>query len=231
MSLACDTCPVRNRAACAVLTDEERASLASAGRSESLKRGDTLFHAGDSDSACATLLSGALKVTTTDYDGTERILALIHPAGFVGELFRPFSEYDVVALADCDLCVFARSSMEQALDKHPALTQALFRRAQEDLHASRALLALTGKNSASEKVASLVLSLAQAASDSPCHPARTFDLPLTRGEIANLLGITIETVSRQLSKLESSGAIRRNGSRGIELVDPARLQLASDPLS
>ena len=229
MSLACATCPVRDRAACAVLSEEERASLAAAGRSVQLKKGETLFRAGDSDTACATLLTGAMKVTNTDHDGTERILALIHPAGFVGELFRPFADYDVVALSDCELCVFARSAMEQALDRHPALTQALFRRAQEDLHASRALLALTGKNSASEKVASLILSLAQAASDSPCHPASTFELPLSRGEIANLLGLTIETVSRQLSNLTRDGAIAKNGTRGIELLDPARLRLASSP--
>ena len=231
MSLACATCPVRDRAACAVLSEEERNALASAGRSLTLRKGETLFRAGDSDTVCATLLSGAMKVTTTDHDGTERILALIHPAGFIGELFRPFADYDVVALSDCDLCVFARSAMEQALNQHPALTQALFRRAQEDLHASRALLALTGKNSASEKVASLTLSLAQAASDSPCHPANHFELPLSRGEMANLLGLTIETVSRQLTHLERSGAIARKGTRGIELVDPAQLQHMSDPLS
>jgi CRP/FNR family transcriptional regulator len=46
---------------------------------------------------------------------------------------------------------------------------------------------------------------------------------LTRGELASLLGLTIETVSRQLTQLERDGMIRRNGPRGIELVDAARL--------
>ena len=55
-------------------------------------------------------------------------------------------------------------------------------------------------------------------------PAAAFDLPLTRGEIAALLGLTIETVSRQLTALERDGVIRRNGARGIELVDAARLE-------
>ncbi|MEM6477195.1 MAG: helix-turn-helix domain-containing protein, partial [Pseudomonadota bacterium] len=59
------------------------------------------------------------------------------------------------------------------------------------------------------------------------HVASEFDLPLTRGEIANMLGLTIETVSRKLKELEASGAILRKGKRGIELVDPALLQALS----
>ena len=55
------------------------------------------------------------------------------------------------------------------------------------------------------------------------------DLPLSRAEMAGLLGLTIETVSRQVSALERSGAIRRHGLRGIELVDAAQLGRAGLP--
>jgi CRP/FNR family transcriptional regulator len=224
VSLECATCPVRERAACAALTEAERDALARAGRTRTLKRGETLFVAGDDNDACATLIEGALKVAATDEDGTEHILALIHPAGFIGELFQPFAHHDVVALTDSRLCVFARSEMEDALKRHPALAQALLRRSQEDLHESRKLMALTARRVASDKIAALILELAQAASHSSCHPAGSFDLPLTRGEIAALLGLTIETVSRSLTALEDEGLIRRNGARGIDLVDPARLE-------
>lgn len=229
MSLACDSCPVRDRAACSVMNDDERTALSAAGRTRYLARGETLFHAGDKETVCATLIRGALKVTCTNRDGEERILALVHPSGFVGELFQPFAQYDVVALTDTQLCTFSRVHMKQAIDRYPVLAQALLRRSQEDLHESRQLLELTGKHGAAEKVAGLVLAMAQAASDSPCHPAQHFELPLSRGEMANMLGLTIETVSRQLSKLEKSGAIRREGARGIELIDPAPLQYLNGP--
>ena len=65
--------------------------------------------------------------------------------------------------------------------------------------------------------------MADSASSSPCHPAETFDLPLSRGEMAGMLGLTIETVSRQLTRLEKEGAIARKGTRGIRLLDAARL--------
>ncbi|UIP06289.1 Crp/Fnr family transcriptional regulator [Erythrobacter sp. SDW2] len=222
-ALACAQCAVRDSAACSVLTEEERAALARAGRSVVLRKGEMLFAAGDESHACATLVTGALKVTSLDRDGEERILALIHPAGFVGEMFQPFAQHDVVALTDCQLCVFARSEMEQALDKHPALSRALLRRSQDDLHAARELLELTGKQDAATRIAGLIMSLARAASDSPCHPARDFDLPLSRGEMAQMLGLTIETVSRRMTQFEKSGMIAKKGARGIELVDPARL--------
>ena len=222
-ALPCHTCPVRDHAACSVLTEEERDALARAGRMRRLKRGELLFAAGDDNDACATLVTGALKVAAVDEEGTERILALIHPAGFVGELFAPFAHHDVVALTDSELCVFARSDMNQAIEKHPKLARALLRRSQEDLLQSRELLALSGRRSAAAKVAAFLLGLAEAASDSSCHAAREFELPLTRGEIAGMLGLTIETVSRALTRLERDGAIRRKGARGIELVDPARL--------
>lgn len=198
--------------------------MAKAGHTRHLARGETLFAAGDTETACATLVTGVLKVTQYDAQGHERILALIHPAGFVGEMFAPFAQHDVVALTDSQLCVFARSDMQRALDTHPSLMRALLRRSQEDLHAARELLALGSRRTASDQVGALILALARAASESPCHLAERFDLPLTRGEMANMLGLTIETVSRALSSLEASRVLKRSGTRGIELLDPARLE-------
>lgn len=223
MSLACDVCPVRSRAACAALTEDERAELARLGRTRRLKRGEPLFLAGDTDTACATLISGALKVSASDAEGSESILALVHPAGFVGEMFTPFPSYEVTALTPSEVCLFSRADLEAAVERYPALGLALWRRTQEDLHQARQLLDLSRRKSAAARLSGLILSFAHAASDSPCHPATEFDLPLTRGEIGAMLGLAIETVSRQLGELEASGAIARKGVRGIVLLDRAQL--------
>ncbi len=117
MSLACATCPVRDRAACAVLDEAERDELAKAGRTRRLAKGETLFSAGLSDAACATLVNGALKITSTDSDGRERILSLVHPSGFVGEMFGPYVQHDVVALAESEVCVFSGPAFERAIER------------------------------------------------------------------------------------------------------------------
>ncbi|MDY7097828.1 MAG: Crp/Fnr family transcriptional regulator [Pseudomonadota bacterium] len=221
--LACDDCPVRDSAACAVLTPEERTAMASAGRTRELKRGEMLFAAGDEETACATLVSGALKISGVDRDGNEQILALVHPSGFIGELFAPFAHHDVIALTDSRLCVFSKRDIGAAIESYPALARALLRRSQEDLLASRTLLSLTGNADAQTRLAALLHDFASAASASSCHGALHFDLPLTRGEMANMLGLTIETVSRKLGEIETLGAIARTGKRGIEVLDPAKL--------
>ena len=221
--LACSTCPVRDRAACAALSEEERDELARLGRRRRLERGETLFAAGDDNNLCATLIRGALKIASFNEDGTEHILSLVHPAGFVGELFAPLAHYDFVALTDSELCVFSRPQYEDAVTRFPALGRALLRRSSEDLFATRALLSSMAKRSASQRVAGFLLEMANAASESPCHPAASFQLMLTRGEMASMLGLTIETVSRQLTKLQEDGVIARSGARGIDLLDAARL--------
>lgn len=224
MNQMCATCPVKDSAACAVLSEQERDALAAAGRTRVLKRGEMLFAAGDDEAACATLVSGALKISGFDAEGNEQILSLVHPSGFIGELFSPFAHHDVVALTESTLCTFARGDIERALDDYPALARALLQRSQEDLLATRNLLELTAHATAEARLAALLHDFASAASDASCHIARHFELPLTRGEIANMLGLTIETVSRKLGELEDMGAIARKGKRGIDIADPALLR-------
>lgn len=221
--LACATCPVRDRAACAALDEGQRADLARFGRHRLIEPGETLFAAGEDNDRCATLVRGALKISASDEEGTERILSLVHPSGFVGELFAPLTNFDVVALTQSEVCLFSRREYEAAVERYPALARALLRRSSEDLFGARSLMAMVGRHSARERVGAFLLAMAEAASDSPCHPAVYFDLPLSRAEIAGLLGLTIETVSRQMGILERSGAIRRRGLRGVELIDAALL--------
>lgn len=215
--LACDSCPVRDRAACSALDGNERIQLARIGRHRSVRRGETVMAAGDDNIACATLISGALKIASYDNEGNEHILSLVHPAGFVGEMFAPVAQHYVVALADSRLCVFSRKEYEAAVQEFPALAGALLRRSAADLFETRSLIELMGRRSAETRVAGLLHAFSKAASDSPCHSAANFELPLTRGEMAGLLGLTIETVSRQLSRLEKLGVIKRHGARGIEI--------------
>ena len=94
MSLACQACPVRDSAACSVLSEEERAELARSGRTRKLTRGEVLFAAGDEETACATLVSGALKIAAYDEDGACLITVTDTGPGLPPKarehLFQPF---------------------------------------------------------------------------------------------------------------------------------------------
>jgi len=202
--------------------------MAQAGRHRDVKKGEMLFASGDDNSLCATLISGALKISSHDSYGNERILSLVHPAGFVGELFAPMAHHDVTALTDSKLCVFSRGEYERMVSDFPDLALALLRRSSDDLYDARSLMDMSSRKSARARLAGLISNFADAASNSPCHPADRFELPLSRGEMAGMLGLTIETISRQLSQLEKDGVILRHGSRGIELTDAPRLSQLCD---
>jgi len=220
----CEECPVRDDAICSVLEDGDRRHLARIGIHRDFERGQTVFAAGDESIACATLISGALKLSRCDAEGVERIVALVHPAGFLGELFANTREFDVTALTKSRLCLVPRKDFEAMLAERPALTQALLRRTLDSLGESRALIDLVGRRDARARVAGLLLALARSAASEPCGQASSFELPLTRGEMANLLGLTIETVSRQVSKLVADQIIGRSGSRGITVRDARALE-------
>lgn len=220
----CNDCPVADRAVCASLSPDDRAALAKHGRRVRFRRGDTIIHAGQPNMVAATLISGAAKISTIDRDGTERILALVHPAGLLAQCFAPQADYQVTALSDGEACLFPRHEFEAATNAHPELARRMLAETVRELGESRMLIDMIGKRNAVSRVAALLMAFARAASPAPCHHAEHFDLPLTRGDMAQLLGTTIETVSRNLVALERDGLIRRTGARGIDVVNPARLE-------
>lgn len=227
-AIVCDSCPVADRAVCSALSPEDRGDLARIGHHRRYARGETIIAAGDSTNACATLTRGAAKMSTIDRDGTERIVALVHPAGMLGQLFAPTATLHVTALTECEACLFPATHVAALSDARPALARRLLAEVSRELDESRALIDLISKRQAKGRVAALILAFARAASPAPCHDAEAFDLPLTRGEMAQLLGVTIETVSRTLTALEAAGTIERRGSHGIMIRDrPALDALAA----
>lgn len=223
-SIVCDSCPVADRAVCSALSLDDRGELARIGHHRRYARGETIVAAGDAATVCATLTRGAAKMSTIDRDGTERIVALVHPAGMLGQLFAPAATLHVTALTDSEACVFPRARFEALSEARPALAKRLLAEVSRELDDSRHLIDLISKRQARGRVAALILAFSRAASPAPCHDEAAFDLPLTRGEMAQLLGLTIETVSRTLTALEGKGLVRRIGTHGITILDRAALE-------
>ncbi len=223
----CADCPVRDQAVCSALDSAELAELAAIGRHRDFARGETIFAADDESIACATLVTGAAKLSRLDSEGTERIVGLVHPAGFLGQLFAATHRHEAIALTASRVCLFPRREFEGLMKAHPALTRSILERTIAELDASRGLAELIGRRDVKARVAGLLLAFARAAAPGPCGEARQFELPLSREEMASLLGTTIETVSRRLTELERAGIVARHGARGLEIRDPAALAQAA----
>jgi CRP/FNR family transcriptional regulator len=228
----CADCGVRDQALCASLSDEELESLNRLGRRRKIEKNETIAWAGDDNLVCANLLSGVLKLSATTADGREQIVGLLYPADFVGQPFAEQVDYSITALTDAEICAFPREPFERALADHARMERLLLQRVLAALGDARGRIVSLGRGSAAGKIAGFLLDLADRAASTGCRatPAGplTFDLPLSRGEMADVLGLTIETVSRQMTALKRAGIIALPGGRAITLIDPERLRARLD---
>jgi CRP/FNR family transcriptional regulator len=228
----CETCVVRNRAICAALAPEERHLLGREGRIQTVKRGQTLVWEGEDALLVANVIEGVLKLSTSTSDGREQIVGVVYPSDFIGRPFGERSQHSVTALVDSRVCLFPRAAFDRFAHAHPELEHRLLNRALDELDRARSWMLLLGRKSAPERVASFLLEMSGRLAETACStdgPLDSFELPLDRQQIADVLGLTIETVSRQMSALRAAGVIDLPGRRSLHILDRNRLiALAGD---
>ncbi|MBV1691941.1 Crp/Fnr family transcriptional regulator [Novosphingobium sp. G106] len=229
---ACAQCSVRETAICSSLSPEELGALNSLGRHQLLRRGQTMVWQGDESLLVGNVIEGVLKLSSSTVDGREQTLGIIFPSDFIGRPFGPTATHSVVALTDAQVCTFRRSAFDEFAQQHPHLEHSLLQRTLTELDRTRQWMLLLGRKSATGRVASFLLEMAKRATPyaGAGGGAETieFDLPLGRQDIADLLGLTIETVSRQLTGLRDQGIIAIPNRRAIEVLDMERLESCAE---
>lgn len=223
----CSSCIVRNRAICASLTPDELALLGKMGRQQKVKAGHTLLWEGDDAPVVANVLEGVLKLVVAAPDGREQIVGVVYPSDFIGRPFGKESPYSVTAMTDAHVCIFNRNSFDEFASQHPDLQQKLLRRTLDELDRARHWMMLLGRKSASEKVASFLLEMADRLAGQGCSvdgPQAVFELPFGRQQIADILGLTIETTSRQLTRMKGEGLVDLPSRREIMIRDRAAME-------
>jgi CRP/FNR family transcriptional regulator len=228
---SCDTCVVRNRAICAGLEAGEIGALNAIGRRRSVGAGEPLIWEDDDSLLVANVIDGVLKLTTSTEDGREQIVGVAYPSDFIGRPFGPTSKASVVALTDARVCVFSRNDFDRFAREHPELEHKLLERTLAELDRTRSWMMLLGRKTAPEKIATFLLEMSERLSDTGCTakigPATRFSLPFSRQQVADVLGLTIETVSRQFTKLKNDGVIELPSRREVEIMNrPALVSLA-----
>lgn len=232
-STPCADCVVRDRALCGSLDDRELTALTVIGQRRRVTSGQTILWAGDEAVICGNLLSGLLKLVAATADGREQIVGLLYPGDFFGQPYAGASDFSAVALTDTELCVFPRPAFERVLGDHQPMERLLLRRTLDSLNEARGRMLSLARKSAGEKVAGFLVDIAARVEETACGQTRpggpvTFDLPLTRGQIADVLGMTIETVSRQFTKMKAGGMIQLPGGRAVTISDPEALAARAD---
>ncbi len=226
---SCSTCLVRNRAICSDLDADEVEVLNGIGRRRRLEAGEQLLWEGEDALLVANVLEGVLKLSSSLEDGREQIVGLAYPSDFIGRPFGAVTPYGVTALTDTRVCTFARRDFDQFAKEHPRLEHKLLERTLTELDRTRGWMLLLGRKSAEERLATFLLEASQRMEPALCSdfaPGRSpaFELPISRQQIADVLGLTIETVSRQFTRLKKDGVIDLPSRRAVEIIDRAELE-------
>ncbi|MCV2867647.1 Crp/Fnr family transcriptional regulator [Defluviimonas sp. WL0002] len=218
----CGDCPIRHRAVCARCEVDELAQLDSIKYYRSFDPGQTVVWAGDRMDFVASVVTGVATLTQTLEDGRTQMVGLLLPSDFVGRPGRANAPYNVTATTDLLMCCFRKKPFEDLMGKTPHIAQRLLEMTLDELDAAREWMLLLGRKTAREKIASLLAIVARR--DASLNLRATsgrmvFDLALTREAMADYLGLTLETVSRQMSALKRDGVIELEGKRHVIVPD------------
>ncbi|MCK8464916.1 Crp/Fnr family transcriptional regulator [Aliiroseovarius sp. S1339] len=222
----CGTCPIRHRAVCARCQPDELEQLDAIKYYRTFEAGQPVIWSGDPMEFVSSVVSGIATLSQTMEDGRTQMVGLLLPSDFIGRPGRNTAPFDVVAVTDLTLCCFRKTPFENMMEKTPAIGTRLLQMTLDELDSAREWMIVLGRKTAREKIASLLTILARRDASLHVKPPRdgmSFELPLTRESMADYLGLTLETVSRQVSALKKSGVIELQGKRRVIIPDLNRL--------
>jgi CRP-like cAMP-binding protein len=163
---------------------------------------ELLFAEGDAASHLYRIETGAIALYKVLNDGRRQIMGFAYPGDLLGLGIKREHDMNAQAIKPTRVRCLSAASLRQAAAKDPALALKLYEALAAELAATRDLLITTGQRSALERVAGFLLAFSRRNDRNGLDP-EAFELPMTRTDIGDLLGLTIETVSRTLTKLRS----------------------------
>jgi CRP/FNR family transcriptional regulator, anaerobic regulatory protein len=228
LPVLCRSCEARHKGICGALNPEQLVLLSRQTNRRTLEPGETFIAADDEITTHANILSGVAKLSKLLPDGRQQIVGLQFAPDLLGRVFRRKSENTVEAATHVRVCTFPKRVLEAIIAQSPETEHRLHEQTLRELDEAREWMITLGRKTASERVASFLNLIASHFDPEKSEAARqmTFDIPLRRTDIADFLGLTIETVSRRITKFRQAGIIQVENNRTVTILDPARLREA-----
>ncbi|MDR4307150.1 helix-turn-helix domain-containing protein [Chelatococcus sambhunathii] len=201
-------------------TRSDAFSRPSLGSTRAYRKDEEIFAEGDDADHFYRVVSGVVRTYKLLSDGRRQIDAFHLPGDIFGAEPHGVHRFTAEAVGDVSLVGYRSRSIEATALDNPALARDVLAATMESLARAQEHMLLLGRKSATEKVATFLLGLAERMTS-----GGVVDLPMTRIDIADHLGLTIETVSRSLTQLERQGVITLPANRrGVVLKDRAALR-------
>jgi CRP/FNR family transcriptional regulator, anaerobic regulatory protein len=193
-------------------------------RSKPLQKNQHLYREGDEFQSVFAVRSGTLKAYKTTDDGREQVTGFYFPGEILGMdgISNNTHASSAKALETAAICEIPFTSLEKLSALMPNLQRHFFQLMSHEITEDQQLITLLSKNSADERVAALMLSISGRNARRKLS-ATQFRLPMSRVDIGNYLGLTVETVSRVFSRMQKMEVLRVD-NKEIEILDPQGLR-------
>lgn len=220
--VVCRACEARHGGVCGALAPEQLAELSRYTTRRTIDAGAELHGQSEKVHSYANILRGVVKLTKMMPDGRQQIVGLQFAPDFIGRPFSAESSLAAEAATSAEVCALPKAALDRMANNSPDFERRLYNQALVELDEARDWMLTLGRKTAREKVASFLYLIATHID--PDKPEVTqFELPLTRQDIGDFLGLTIETVSRQMTKLRQEKVIHLENNRGVTVHDLHRL--------
>jgi CRP-like cAMP-binding protein len=205
---------------------EARSTLASLGTISHFDRNSTIFSEGEDADYSYKVMNGAVRLSKMMSDGRRQIAEFALPGDFIGINWLEEHAMTAEALNDVTVVAYTRGRLERLGDENREIRAELFANLRHDLWAAQNHLVILGRQSALERVAGFLVQLMERSRNAD---KTRIDIPMTRQDIADYLGLTIETVCRMLTKLKISGIIGIPDRHTIAVRNAAALKRSAQP--
>lgn len=223
----CRNCNVRHGSICGALDNAQLRVLARHTRSTRHEVGSELFGDATDVRSYANVVSGVIKLMKVLKDGRQQVVGLKFANDFIGRVYATSNALSAEAASVVELCQVPRSILEAMLEENRTLERRLMKETLRELDEAREWMVTLGQKSAGERVASFLYLIALHVHPELGHVSAEIEyaLPLTRRDMADFLGLSIETVSRQLTQLRQMEIVVIRNKRHLTIPDTERLRL------
>ncbi len=186
------------------------------------KAGQTLFAEGDDADTVFEIVQGILKLYKLLPDGRRQIMGFVSTGKLIGFSDSGAYQYTAETLTDVRVCRYSRTQFEHLLDEAPGFARRVLDARLQDLQSAQEQMLLLGRKTAVERIATFLTHLDKLTP--AIKDGASLHVPMTRADIADYLGLTIETVSRTLTRLKRDRVISLPTATEIKIMDRDHLE-------
>lgn len=204
----------------AQLHPETRNALEAMCRAKNYRANQTVVHAQEKSDFIGCVLSGIFRMQKTMADGREHIVGLLVEGDTFGRVFDGAAEFSIEAATDAEICAFPRAEFEALLTQSPDLERAMLLNITNELDRAREWLIILSNQKIAGRIAGFLLLMCSRFRDidhilQPRPEGIEVKIPISRADLAHLLGTRPESISRALHSLNDQGA--------IDILEPDRI--------